>query len=240
LTYGSPSLLQVWLASTDTISDSHVFLVRSGFGAPAFARVCTEADLHNYPDSDLGTTGWYRVPGLTFELRSSETVGAILSMCQKGLDGLDQELTTELLSSVPTSDSVSTSVAEFIPIAPAVTITIPLHLYRTEAEIGTMTVVRSDLWECYAYTVSVDFGSTLVPEAIFKVTTDAFKELIGICTPDDLEDVSASTSGSVSEYDLVSEITVYLNKDKPELEGLLYGALATDIEDLYSFVATES
>jgi hypothetical protein len=228
LTYGSPSLLQVWLASADTISDSHVFLVRSGFGAPAFARVCTEADLHNYPDSDLGTTGWYRVPGITFELRSSETMGTIIDTCQKDLDKLDSDLLTE--ASVSVSDSV------FSPVP----VSIPLHLYRTSTVIGMMSVTKTDLVECAAYTFSVSFsGSAAVAETVFKVTSDSFKEFIGICTPDDLDYVSASASASVSDYDLVSEITVYLNKDKPELEGLLYGALATDVEDLYSFVALE-
>ena len=39
LEYGSPSILQLWLSESDNLSDPAVFLVRAGFGSPAFARV---------------------------------------------------------------------------------------------------------------------------------------------------------------------------------------------------------
>jgi hypothetical protein len=222
LEYGSPSKLQLWLAESDHLQTASVFLVRARLGTPAFARICTEADLINYPDSPDDAPGWYRVAGVEFEAYSSETLGKIITECQQGLALLDQE--------VEASASADA----------AVELNLPLHLYRTGSLIGNLVVSKQDAGDSFALTFHVEFSDPTVQAAVsadvFRVSSGTFQELLGIRTPDQL-DYSASASADPS-YEFTASITVYLNKDKPELENELYGALASDIEDLCSFIVT--
>jgi len=215
LEYGSPSILQLWLSESDNLSDPAVFLVRAGFGSPAFARVCTEADLHNYPDSDLTAPGWYRASGLELELDSSETMGKWLTSIQSALEALDNA--SDVSASVSVPDSVS----------------IPLRMYRTGSQIGTLNVDREDQQDSLRLTLTVTLTDpdvqAVVPTDVFRVSSGEFRELLGIRTVAELDDVSTSVQ------DFETSVTVWLSKESPELESQLLEAISADIENLCSF-----
>ena len=223
LVYGPPILLRVWLESAEYLVDAAVFLVRSGLGSPAFVRVCTEADMHNYPDAEDTEPGWYRVPGMEFELLTSEAMGRALEQIQRGMDALDAEVEVSASASAEAST----------------TITVPLRYCRTGDVIGNMVVVKIDTGDSFAYTISVTYTDTrlqtLLTESVFRVTSADFREFLGVVAPADIAD-SASASADTED---VPEVTVYLNKDKPGIEGLMFGALSADIEDLCSFILVE-
>lgn len=215
LQYGHPSILKVWLASADGIADPAIFLVRSGFGHPAFSRVCSVADMHNYASASEDAAGWQRVTGVEFEIYSAETAGKILDDCERGALALEADLAVSG-TGVPTT-----------------VIRTPLRVFHTGGIFGYLVVSRADMGTCLSLDISLDLdeasASVQVSPEIFRVSQGAFPEFLGIPDPGSLEE--ASDSDAVR----TSSITVWLNDYRPEVEGQLYSALAFDIEDLYSY-----
>jgi len=106
-------------------------------------------------------------------------------------------------------------------------------MYRTGSQIGTLNVDREDQQDSLRLTLTVTLTDpdvqAVVPTDVFRVSSGEFRELLGIRTVAELDDVSTSVQ------DFETSVTVWLSKESPELESQLLEAISADIENLCSF-----
>ena len=189
----APAVL-VWVSETANLDTNKVFLVRSGLGAPWFSRICTPADMVNYPDAEPDEGGWYRTDGINITLESTEDLGHWLEANQAALDRLDEGVLA-------------------LENASPVSVQHDLRRYGTGDVIGYVQVDSASIPGSAKHTVSASVTdsdlSDLVDGAYFVVSKEDPPELLRVSTVDDIVNGSFPTDTE----QVTDEITVYLNDD---------------------------
>ena len=206
----------VWLSSSTNLTDSAVFLVRAGSGAPCFARVCTPADMHNYGTTAPTNGGWYRMAGLLVNEPSSGAFTEWVAQLEVAVAGLDGEV-----AELEAADTESKSLA--------------LRRSRTELEFGSLGIVRSEIPGSVKLVLTVTISDSgldaLINDVCFITTTTGLIKLLRVATVDDM----VAGSGTVSGEQASNTITVYLNDD-PDVEAALCNEICGALEDAATFL----
>lgn len=214
LVSGSPAVGRFWLSASDEIGDARVFLVRAG-SVPLFSRVCTRADLINWPGTDTDDFGWYRTSGLSFPLEHGEDLKQIHSSLQDQLETLEAEL-----SASPAAVSVTES----------------LKYCRTGASFGSLDISRQDYndYSCLTLGISLDAVDLAAEATASAFVADAAEtELLRIL---DITD-GADGSGIGDTETLESSVTVWVRKGTV---GAFVSSVLDDLSDFYTYVALQA
>ena len=208
-----PVQIQVWMNTSTNLTDQAIFLVRSGAGAPCFARVCTAADMQNYATSAPASGGWYRVTSLTAEESESERFAAWLAMLETNAGLLD-------------------SAAAAIEAATPASTVVTLRRSHTGTSFGTLTVSEASAEDCIKLTLTIAITdgalNTTIDDVCFVVTSATPYRLLRMATVDDI------SNGVGTGEQATAEITVYLNNE-PNVKDDLIQSVCLAFEDTATF-----
>lgn len=152
--------VRLWAASADNLTDAAVFLVTASDGT--FCRVCSMADMENYPAERYEHIGWYRASGVAIPYGDSHDVLDCVTALRGAVTALDTAM-----------GDVGSGVAETLH---------DIRYYRTGDVVGSLRVSSEVLGTVTRATITIDLGTAVwTPE--FEFTDDDFVEFLGVTTP---------------------------------------------------------
>lgn len=217
--------VDLWTSSMDITDpenndgDGKYFLVREVFGGSyLFLRVCTAADLSNYPaGSGTAELPVFRTAGMHLTVSDTEPLQTLTSLLADGLSQLETDLAALYAAS-------------------AAATLLTLRKYRTGVNFGTLSVSIKSTPLTSEVTIGLPVMSsaylnTLISEGLYVVDADTPLSVLRAATLDELTDEESSLETSISfRLNLHSDVS---------LSDIL-GGLVRDIEDVLTLALIQN